>query len=188
MSITLHLFFATTTPRALILRESPGPLWRMIGWDRDTHTFTPGQWMKHRLHLDRACLSPDGTHFIYFAVDGLWDRPAKGAYTVLSAVPQFDALALYPEGDEIGGGGYFIDDRHYVIQSATGTPDIVGKAPHLHRMNSMRNAAKTPRVVRKFAWRLKSEPKAPDAFATDSGRLLTADGTVIADFSNMICP
>lgn len=186
MSLKLHLFFATTTARALILREAPGPLWRMIGWDRDTHTFEPGQWMKHDLHIDRSSLSPDGAHFIYFAVDGIWDRPAKGAYTVLSAVPNFDPLALYPEGDAVGGGGYFIDDRHYVIQSATGTPDIVGKAKHLHRMNSMRNAAKTPRVARKFAWGLKSRPAEPEKFSSDGGRLFDASGALIADFSDMV--
>lgn len=188
MSITLHLFYATGSPAAVILRQAPGPLWRMIGWDRATDALTPGQWMRHEIHVERCALSPDGRHFLYFAVDGLWDRPAKGAYTVISAVPRFDALALYPQGDVKGGGGYFVDDGHYVIQSPTGTPDLVGRADGLTRVNSMRGAAITPRAARTFGWRRKVAEPTPQTYMTDGGRLLRPDGHQIADLTEMETP
>lgn len=188
MSVRLHLLYATGTTRALILREAEGPLWRQIAWDRADDSFTPGQWMQHDLHVDRAALSPDGTHFLYFAVDSQWDRPAKGAYTVICAVPNFDALALYPQGDTLGGGGYFIDDANYVIQSPTGTPDIVGKAPTLIRVNSMHGASITPRAARGFSWRRKVAAPVPQDYTSDGGQLLRGDGTLIADFTDMEAP
>jgi hypothetical protein len=188
MSVTLHLFYATGSHAAVILRQAPGPLWRLIGWDRASDTLTPGQWMRHDLYVERCALSPDGQHFLYFAVDGLWDRPAKGAYTVISAVPKFDALALYPQGDVNGGGGYFVDDAHYVIQSPTGTPDLVGRAEGLRRVNSMRGAAMTPRAARGVSWRRTIAEPTPQNYTTDGGRLLAADGHEIANLTKMEGP
>lgn len=188
MSVTLHLFYATGSSAAVILRQAEGPLWRMIGWDRADDSLTMGQWMRHDLYVERSALSPDGQHFLYFAVDGLWDRPAKGAYTVISAVPHFDALALYPQGDMQGGGGYFVDDAHYVIQSPTGTPDIVGRADGLRRVNSMRGAAITPRAARSFSWRRAVAAPSPQTYTTDGGRLLCHDGREIADLTRMEAP
>ena len=191
LSVNLHLFFATETKAAVIIREAAqpaGPLWRMIGWNCADNSFHFGQWMQHMLHLDKCVLSPDGAHFLYFAVDGKWDRPAKGAYTVISKVPHFDALALYPDGDPEAGGGYFVDDQHYVIQGPTGTPDIVGKAPELKRVNSMQGAAMTPRAARGFSWRRKVTPPRPHDYVTSGGQLLQADGTLIRDFTEMDLP
>lgn len=187
MSIKLHLFYATATAKALILREDT-PWWHLILWDRNTDTFTHGQWMQHHIHADRCALSPDGTHFLYFAVDGQWDRPAGGSYTVISEVPKFDALALYPEGDEIGGGGYFVDDSHYVIQTGRATDDIVGNAPHLMRANSMTAAARTPRAARGFARFRKTLAPTKQPYRTHGGQLLHTDGRLIADFTDLDTP
>jgi hypothetical protein len=188
VSVQLHLFYATQTPAALILRQAKGPLWRLIGWDRATDTLSPGQWMEHDILVDRCALSPDGLHFLYFAVDGQWERPAQGAYTVISLVPNFDALALYPQGD-VYGGGYFIDTAHYVVQSPTGTPDLVGKAPGLKRVNSMSGAAMTPRAARGFGKRRTvAAATTPQDYTTEGGKLFTADGKLIADLTQMEAP
>jgi len=188
VSVQLHLFYASQTPAALILRQAQGPLWRLIGWDRATDTLSPGQWMQHDILVDRCALSPDGLHFLYFAVDEQWDRPSKGAYTVISAVPNFDALALYPQGDVQGGGGYFVDNTHYVIQSPTGTPDLVGKAPGLKRVNSMSGAAMTPRAARGFGKRRNVTAPSPQNYTTEGGKLFAPDGRMIVDLTQMQTP
>ena len=103
--IRLHLFFARNCDRAVILRQGPSKVFRMILWDRRNDVFEDGQWLKHKVYVERCDLSPDGKHFIYFALDGRWGTMAKGSYTAISKPPFFTALALFPEGDTWGGGG-----------------------------------------------------------------------------------
>ncbi len=59
-TLRLHLFFATQNDRAVILRQGPSKLFRMILWHRDTDRFEDGQWLKHKVYPDRCALSPDG--------------------------------------------------------------------------------------------------------------------------------
>ena len=73
--IRLHLFFATENDRAVILRQGPARQFRMILWHRDSDTFEDGQWIKTKVYVERCDLSPDGRHFIYFALtSALLDR------------------------------------------------------------------------------------------------------------------
>lgn len=129
--IRLHLFFATENDRALILRQGPSRQFRMILWHRDTDTFEDGQWIKSKVYVERCGLSPDGRHFIFFALDGRWSSDARGSFTALSRPPYWTALALFPEGDTWGGGGVFLDDRHYW---ASGDADIIGRDEGLSRV------------------------------------------------------
>lgn len=129
--IRLHLFFARDCERAVILRQGPSKVFRMILWDRSNDVFEDGQWLKHKVFVERCDLSPDGEHFIYFALDGRWGTMAKGSYTAISKPPFFTALALFPEGDTWGGGGRFLDARHYV---ADGGEDIVGRTEDIARV------------------------------------------------------
>ena len=57
--------FASAAPKAVILRRGPKTHFRLIAWDLETDTFTPGQWMKGVVHL--SDLSPDGGKLIYWA-------------------------------------------------------------------------------------------------------------------------
>lgn len=132
--IRLHLFFARDCDRAVILRQGPSTHFRMILWHRDTDRFEDGQWVKHKIYPERCSLSPDGRHFLYFALDGKWQSPARGSFTAISRPPWFTALALYPEGDTWGGGGAFVDDAHYVIDTPGDATDIIGRAGGLHRV------------------------------------------------------
>lgn len=136
--VRLHLYFARETPRAVILRQGPVRQFRMILWHTDTDRFEDGQWVKQNVYTERCAISPDGRHFIYFMLDGKWHTQAEGAYTAISRPPHFTALALFPEGSTWGGGGTFIDDRHFV---ATGGEDIIGQARGLERL---RRVAPTP--------------------------------------------
>lgn len=129
--IRLHLFFARDNSRAVILRQGPSKVFRMILWNRETDTFEDGQWLKHKVYVERCDLSPDGHHFIYFALDGRWGSMARGSYTAISRPPYFTALALFPQGDTWGGGGLFIDSTHFIIDSSS--RDQIGQADGLAR-------------------------------------------------------
>ncbi|WP_371226314.1 hypothetical protein [Roseovarius sp. 2305UL8-3] len=114
-TLRLHLFFAKDNDRAVILRQGPSKLFRMILWYRDSDRFEDGQWLKHKVYVDRCSLSPDGKHFLFFALDGKWGSAAKGSYTAISQPPYFTALVLHPQGDTWGGGGAFISNTRYVV-------------------------------------------------------------------------
>lgn len=129
--VRLHLFFATENDAALIVRQGPTEQFRMIRWNRDTDTFEDGQWVKKKVYIDRCDLSPDGRHFIYFMLDGRWGSPGEGCYTAISRPPYWTAISLFPEGSTWGGGGVFLDNRHYY---ATGGEDIIGNDAGLARV------------------------------------------------------
>lgn len=129
--VRLHLYFAREAPRAVILRQGPARQFRMILWHTDTDTFEDGQWVKQKVYTERCAISPDGRRFIYFMLDGKWQTEAEGAYSAICRPPHFTALALFPEGSTWGGGGEFIDARHFV---ASGGGDIVGRATGLERL------------------------------------------------------
>lgn len=129
--VRLHLFFATENDRAVILRQGPSRQFRMILWHRETDTFEDGQWIRNKIYIERCALSPDGAHFLYFVLDGRWSSEAMGSYTVLSRPPYWTALALFPQGDTLGGGGVFIDNIHYW---ACGDADIIGRDDGLSRV------------------------------------------------------
>lgn len=129
--VRLHLYFARVAPRAVILRQGPARQFRMILWHTDTDTFEDGQWVKQKVYTERCAISPDGRHFLYFMLDGKWQGEAGGAYTAICRPPHFTALALFPEGSTWGGGGTFLDARHFV---ASGGDDILGRADGLVRV------------------------------------------------------
>lgn len=129
--IRLHLFFACENDRAVILRQGPSKLFRMILWHRDTDRFEDGQWLKHKVYVDRCDLSPDGRHFLFVARDGRWGGMAEGSYTAISRPPYFTALSLFGQGDAWGGGGRFFDNAHF---QADGGEDQIGRGEGLVRV------------------------------------------------------
>lgn len=66
-----------------------------------------------RLYPERCDLSPDGQHFIYFALDGRWFGESHGSYTAVSRAPYLKALSFYPRGHTWGGGGLFADNYRF---------------------------------------------------------------------------
>lgn len=200
--IRLHLFFARESSKAVILRQGPSKTFRMILWDRDDDSFEDGQWLKHKVYPQGCDLSPDGCHFLYFALNGDWAGETKGAYTAISRPPYFTALALFPEGDAWGGGGCFLDSRHYMIASRSF--DILGRDDGLFRAfdGARRKGCPTglrlidgkpAPISKEVAARVdeirRSRWTAPlDRYETQGGRLyriVQGDLELIRDFSDM---
>ncbi len=136
--VRLHLFFASDNDTAVILRQGPSEVFRLILWNRSSDTFEDGQWLKQKVYVDRCDLSPDGKHFIYFTLNGDWSGESEGAYTVLSRPPWFTALALFPEGSTWGGGGRFFSNTEFY---ASGGEDIIGDVRGLERLRTQTNKA-----------------------------------------------
>jgi hypothetical protein len=123
----LHVLLARKSHSALIIRRGPSRHVCSIGWDLKTDTFTLGQWFKGRIYERRCDLSPNGKHFIYFAMNGKWHSEAKGSWTAISRSPYLKAVALWAKGDCWFGGGLFTDDRSFWLNG--GELDHVLLAP-----------------------------------------------------------
>jgi len=133
--IRLYLFFARDVPHAVILRQGPSKVFRMILWNTDNDTFEDGQWLRHKVYHEHCSLSPDGRYFIYTALNGKWDSITKGSYTAISHPPYFTALALYPHGDMWSvGGGRFVGNNLYILNTHSDVRDIIGRAKDLTRV------------------------------------------------------
>jgi hypothetical protein len=96
----LAVFLSRKSPIAVILRRGPSAWAQLTQWDRNTDTFTPGQWFHGHIYERRCDLSPDGRLFIYFAAKhGRRDGDPDGvgeSWTAISRPPYFTALALWP--------------------------------------------------------------------------------------------
>lgn len=104
----------------LARRRGPSRHTAVIGWNRQTDRFNIGQWFSGRIYERRCDLSPDGAHFIYFAMNGRWDSKAKGAWTAISRAPYLRALTLYAKGDCWHGGGLFQSSHEYWLNDGYG--------------------------------------------------------------------
>lgn len=109
----LHVLLARSSTKAVIIRRGPSKLTAAIGWDRAVDSFAVGQWLKGKLYHFRSDLSPDGRHWIYFAMS------AKGqTWTAMAKAPYFKALDFYPKGDAWNGGGLFANNHSYWLNDA----------------------------------------------------------------------
>jgi hypothetical protein len=101
----VHPILARKASTAVIIRRGPSKTVCTMLWDRRNDTFKLGQWLRGRIYERRSDLSPDGKHFIYFAMNGKWSGPVKGSWTAISRTPYLKALALWPWGDCWNVGG-----------------------------------------------------------------------------------
>jgi len=116
------VLLARDAPFGVVIRRGPARHVALLGWDRETDRFERGQWLKGRIYEHRCDLSPDGKHFLYFALNARWHQEAKGSWTALSRAPYLKALALWPEGDTWGGGGLFLSNQKYWLTNGPGEP------------------------------------------------------------------
>ena len=209
----LYLFFARDNDRAVILRQGPSKQVRMIVWHRDSNTFEDGQWIKQKIYTERCDLSPDGEHFIYFTLDGKWEPPAHGTYTVISKPPYWTGLALFPLGDTWSGGGAFLDSQHYfanggfdIIKRTTGIQRVYPGEPEVGCSTGFRlqtgdrvqlDRAATKRLLAELApteiWDLRDRMRIPsepgvDKYLTKDGKLFCYENDtlkLIRDFNHM---
>lgn len=103
----LHVILARNGRIGIIIRRGPSKSVCTILWERKTDTFKLGQWLRGRIYERRSDLSPDGKHFIYFAMNGKWESETKGAWTAISKAPYLKAVSLFAKGDCWNGGGLF---------------------------------------------------------------------------------
>ena len=107
----VHIIFAREADYAVIIRRGPSKKVCTIGWDLKKNTFKLGQWLKGRIYERRCDLSPDGKHFIYFALNGKWDSETEGSWTAISRTPYLKALGLWSNGSGWNGGGLFMKNN-----------------------------------------------------------------------------
>lgn len=128
---------ARNAPTGVVIRRGPSKLVCTLGWDRRKDEFKIGQWLRGRIDEHRADLSPDGKYMIYFAVNDLWHREAKGSWTAVSKAPYLKALAMHPQGDCWGDGGLFTSQDSYWLDGNVLYGDI-RTSPEVRRDLSFR--------------------------------------------------
>lgn len=109
----LHVLLAREAPVGLVIRRGPSKQVATFLWDRTNDTFELGQWLKGRIYERRCDLSPDGTYFIYFAINGKWGGDALGSWTAISVAPYLKAISLFQLGHTYNGGGLWVTSRTY---------------------------------------------------------------------------
>lgn len=116
----LHVLLARDAKVGLVIRRGPSKSVGTVLWNRERNTFKLGQWMRGRIYERRCDLSPDGKHFIYFAMNGRWESETKGAWTAISRVPYLKAIDLFAKGDCWHGGGLFLSDKEFWLNDGHG--------------------------------------------------------------------
>lgn len=109
----LHALLATASNTAVVIRRGPSRKVCVIGWDRDSDTFTVGQWLYGRIYERRCDLSPNGKYLLYFAMNGKWSSEVLGSWTAVSQPPYLKAIGLWPKGDCWNGGGLFTSNNKF---------------------------------------------------------------------------
>jgi hypothetical protein len=109
----LHVLTALKSPMALVLRRGPARVVASLGWDRDSHEITRGQWLRGRIYEYRADISPDGRHWVYFA--------SRGGYgwTAVARVPWLRAIVYLPQNSTWCGGGAFTPEGRLWLNGAS---------------------------------------------------------------------
>jgi hypothetical protein len=120
----LHVLLARDSKVGLVIRRGPSKSVCTVLWNRERNSFKLGQWMRGRIYERRSDLSPDGKHFIYFAMNGRWDSETKGAWTAISRVPYLKAINLFAKGDCWHGGGLFLSDREFWLNDGHGHTEL----------------------------------------------------------------
>jgi hypothetical protein len=116
----LHVLPARDAPVGLVIRRGPSKQVCTVLWNRKNDEFALGQWFKGRIYERRCDLSPDGKHFIYFAMNGRWHSEVKGSWTAISRTPYLKAIALLSKGDCWHGGGLFTRNYRYWLNDGCG--------------------------------------------------------------------
>lgn len=111
----LHVLLASKAPHALVIRRGPSKQFCTLLWDRQNDTFALGQWLKGRIYEHRCDLSPDGKHFLYFAMNARRSRKGPMCWTAVSRAPYLRAIALYGDEETWLGGGRFLDNKTYFV-------------------------------------------------------------------------
>ena len=149
----IMVFMAKSAPMGVVLRRGPSRWMRLALWNTATDKLTPGQWFHGRIYDERCDISPDGSLMIYFAAkyqrsDADWQRTPP-CWTAIGRPPYFSALQLWPQADNLFGGGFFAEDRRiYVCWNPQYPPEPATLEGRPYRFN---DASKAPRIVPELA-------------------------------------
>lgn len=132
----VHILLARAAATAVVIRRGPSRQTCVLGWNRYSDRIEVGQWLRGRIYERRCDLSPDGRHLLYFAMNGRWASPSKGAWSAISRAPYLKALAFWPKGDCWNGGGLFVSDRDYWLNDAHGLHRLERDATRLRRVEA----------------------------------------------------
>ncbi len=127
----VHVILAREADYGIIIRRGPSKSVCTLGWDRKKDRFQIGQWLRGRIYERRCDLSPDGRHLIYFAMNGRWSSKVKGSWTAISRTPYLKAIGLWANGSCWGGGGLFMSDSTYWLNSYMFGHDEQKRPPNL---------------------------------------------------------
>lgn len=131
----LHVLLAAQAPVGIVIRRGPSKQYCTLLWNRKTDSFTLGQWLKGRIYEHRCDLSPDGKHFLYFAMNARRSYKGPMCWTAISRTPYLRAIALYGDEETWLGGGRFLDNKTYSVNRGVffhtlrETEDVVMKKP-----------------------------------------------------------
>ena len=120
----IHVLLAREAPVGLIIRRGPSKSVCTVLWERERDRFQLGQWMRGRIYERRCDLSPDGRHFIYFAMNARLTARLRGAWTAISRVPHLKAVTLLSKGDCWHGGGLFLSNRDFWLNDGYGHSEL----------------------------------------------------------------
>ncbi|MBZ0185881.1 MAG: hypothetical protein K8F91_06465, partial [Candidatus Obscuribacterales bacterium] len=119
----LSVLLAPKGSVAAIFRRGPSKWVQLIKWNTLKDTFEFGQWFNGTIYTERCSISPDGSKLVYFCSKfnqrTLKDSEYTFAWTAVSKLPYFTAIALWPsDGSTWYGGGVFVDDRSIYLHLA----------------------------------------------------------------------
>ena len=116
----LHVILPTNSDNALVIRRGPSKQTCILSWNTQSDEVQPTQWLKGRIYERRSDVSPDGKHWIYFAMNGRWNSKNRGSWTAIAKVPWLKAIGLFLKGDCWHGGGLFLDNGSYWLNDGYG--------------------------------------------------------------------
>lgn len=131
----LHVLLAKQAKVGLVIRRGPSKSVCTVLWNRQGDTFKIGQWLRGRIYERGCALSPDGRHFIYFAMNGRWQSETKGSWTAISRVPYLKAVSLFAKGDCWHGGGLFLSNREFWLNDGIGHRELKAASDVRQKLN-----------------------------------------------------
>ena len=139
----VHVLLARAAPYAVIIRRGPAKHVCTVGWDRKNDKFEVGQWFNGRIYENRADLSPDGRHLIYFAANFQLHLPTRGTWTAISRAPYLKAVSIWGKGDTWFGGGLFLDNTTVLLHGHHDAP--LALSPDFRILEDARSWSGRPR-------------------------------------------
>ncbi len=132
----LSALVARDARRVVVFRRGPSKHVRMLLWNLEDDSITPGQWFKGRIYTERCSLSPNGELLLYFGAKYKGEVPAL---TALSRPPYFTALAFWPQLGTWGGGGYFRSNHDLVLGAISPAAKDTSNEVHIPKALQVRH-------------------------------------------------